>query len=222
MNIQTYKDKSKYDLDTVLNVVVLAALVLLFLIAAFRVGATLPKENPARHLELTQIVQLDARTPEQVIEDEKQREMQRIQLALKDSDLNSRLERLYSKLRYPHDVALVMEEAARAHNIDSQLLLSICVVESRLKTDVVSYADAVGICQIVPKWHNTTAEEMKDYKKNIDKSAEHIATLFSMCKNNKSCAIQSYNAGIYGYRNGVRVQKYENLVMREYNRTAPM
>lgn len=196
---------------------VLAALTVLILLVLACRYAPEAKEPKATTVQLNTI-SLDPRSAEEFEADLALRKEHALEIALAESTLHSRVSTVYSHLNPPRDTALVMEAAARKYNIDPQLLLSICVVESQLRPEVKSHAGAIGMCQIIPKWHNTTASAMYDYVQNIDKSAEHIADLLVMCKQDRSCAIQSYNLGHYGYKAGKRATVYLTRVNNEYGK----
>lgn len=213
---------NKYDvfrarLNNSIKYVLAALTVLALLVLACRYAPE-AKTPEATYVTLS-AESLDPRTREEFESDLAYRRANALDLALAESTLHARVSTVYSHLKPPKDTALVMEEAAQKYNIDPKLLLSICVVESQLRPKVKSHAGAIGMCQIIPKWHNTTAEAMYDYVQNIDKSAEHIAELISMCNQDRSCAIQSYNLGHYGYKAGKRATVYLSKVNAEYRRT---
>lgn len=162
---------------------------------------------------------LDPRSVEDVHTDMKMRAVLAKEKAYSESRLNARMVALYSEMNPPKDTALVMEKASRTYSVDSRLLLSLCVVESSLRPDATSKAGATGLCQVVPKWHNVTRKEMLDYRKNVDKSAEHLSELIGKCRGNLKCAIHSYNVGYTGYLQGARANAYVSKVLAEYRRS---
>ncbi len=203
-------------LHTFIKILTPIVVVLFLIVLAYRI--TPVSEASIQRDIVLQVYSMDDRTPEQVDADLAYREENALQLALDESILTARLNSTYSHLSPPKDTALVMEQAAQKHNVDAKLLMSICVVESQLRPDVKSHAGAIGMCQIIPKWHSTTADAMYDYRQNIDKSAEHIALLLKSCNRDLSCVMQSYNVGYYGYKAGTRNPRYQAKVEAEYRR----
>lgn len=131
---------------------------------------------------------------------------------------SKRLQTLYSHLPQPDDLGMVFETSAKKYDIDSRLLLSMCVTESHLRKKVVSRYGAVGMCQVVPRYHSTTRSQMMNYRKNVDKAAEIIAELQEECNGNMKCVIHSYTVGKYAYKKGTRSPRYYAKVMKQYHR----
>lgn len=128
-----------------------------------------------------------------------------------------RLQKLYAHLPQPDDLGFVFDSAAKKHGIDAKLLVSVCVSESHLRKRVVNRG-AVGMCQVIPRYHATTKSDMMNYRKNVDKAAEIIADLKQSCRNNVKCIVHSYNVGKYAYKRGVRSPQYYAKVMKQYHR----
>lgn len=129
-----------------------------------------------------------------------------------------RLQKLYSHLPQPDDLGAVFDSAAKRHGIDQKLLVSLCVTESHFRKRVVNRG-AIGMCQVVPKYHGTTRAQMMNYRKNVDKAAEIIADLKAGCRNNVRCIVHSYNVGKTAYKRGARSPQYYAKVMKQYRRT---
>lgn len=129
-----------------------------------------------------------------------------------------RLQKLYAHLPQPDDLGFVFDSAAKKHGIDAKLLVSVCVSESHLRKRVVNRG-AVGMCQVIPRYHATTKSDMMNYRKNVDKAAEILADLKKTCRNNVRCIVHSYNVGKYAYKRGVRSPQYYAKVMKQYHRT---
>lgn len=134
------------------------------------------------------------------------------------SAVQKRLDTLYGHLAQPDDLAAVFYASAKKHHVDPKLLVSMCVTESHFRKRVVNRG-AVGMCQIIPRYHATTKSDMMNYRKNVDKAAEIIADLKSSCRNNVKCIVHSYNVGKYAYLKGVRCPAYYAKVMKQYRRT---
>lgn len=128
-----------------------------------------------------------------------------------------RLQKLYAHLPQPDDLGFVFDRAAKKHGIDAKLLVSVCVSESHFRKRVVNRG-AVGMCQVIPRYHETTKRDMMNYRKNVDKAAEIIADLKKTCRNNVKCIVHSYNVGKYAYKRGVRSPQYYAKVMKQYHR----
>ncbi|WOL24545.1 transglycosylase [Yersinia phage fHe-Yen9-02] len=154
-----------------------------------------------------------------LIDEEKKRERS---YALKVSPIHKRLTTVYAHLPKPDGLALEFDRAAKKWGVDAKLLVSMCVAESHFRTKVRSGAGAVGMCQVIPRYHGTTAKAMLDYRLNIDKAGQILADYTKQCKGNTRCAIQAYNVGITAYKKGKRAPAYLANVKREYGkRTGP-
>lgn len=129
-----------------------------------------------------------------------------------------RLQKLYAHLPQPEDLGDVFDRAAKRHGVDTRLLVSLCVTESHLRKGVVNRG-AVGMCQVVPRYHSTTKKQMMNYRLNVDKAAEIIADLKDSCRNNMKCIIHSYNVGKTAYKRGARSPQYYAKVMKQYRKT---
>lgn len=204
--------------DAVLNVITSTLFFIFLVCLCFALNPTYASD-PVPPKDRVDWRSLDPRTSEEVHEEMAERKKAGEALAYSESRLNARMQALYSDMRPPKDTALVMEKAARLYSVDPQLLLSLCVVESSLRPHAQSSVGATGLCQIVPKWHNVTKKDMLDYRKNVNKSAEHLAELIGKCRGNLKCALHSYNVGYSGYRNGARASLYVSRVLAEYRRT---
>lgn len=215
------QERLSTSLNRALNLISIVSIIVLLLIAYYNVGKIFIKSPEEKQASLSTL-QLDPRTKREVITEEKTRAAYAQEQALAESKLNQRIASMYPSLKPPADTALVMEKAARTYGIDDKLLLSICVVESSLRSDVKSSAGAVGMCQVIPRWHGVTKKDMMNYRLNIDKSAAHIAELSQKCKGQRSCVVHSYNVGYSGYLKGDRARTYLARVNREYSRSTPL
>lgn len=140
-----------------------------------------------------------------------------LKTSVQKKSATKRLQKLYAHLPQPEDLGDVFDSAAKKHGIDTRLLVSLCVTESHLRKSVVNRG-AIGMCQVVPRYHSTTRKEMMNYRKNVDKAAEIVADLKATCRNNVRCIVHSYNVGKTAYKKGARSPQYYAKVMKQYHR----
>ncbi len=99
----------------------------------------------------------------------------------------------------PVALAPLIDQAARAHDIDPLLLHAIARVESRHKPNAVSHAGAYGLMQvIVPtarRFGVETAQQLHHPGTNLDVSARYLKTLQQRFGNDLPLVLAAYNAG---------------------------
>jgi tetratricopeptide (TPR) repeat protein len=112
---------------------------------------------------------------------------------------------------FPQDLwypVLYLEEtrtAAESAGVSPHLILAIAREESRFDPDVVSWAGAIGLMQLMPataSWHSGTRdsvrlseEDLRDPAKNIRAGAEYFRYLVDRCDGSVVAALASYNGG---------------------------
>lgn len=110
----------------------------------------------------------------------------------------------------PRAHAALVEEAARRHGLDPNLLFAVMRVESVYQTEIVSYAGAIGLAQIMPRTGTLIAMErgMDDFtpadllkpKVNLDFAAWYLRSLIDRWDGHLPLAIASYNGGPHNVR----------------------
>lgn len=76
----------------------------------------------------------------------------------------------------PYDELL--QQAASANQLDWLLLAAICVQESSFDPELESWAGAVGLMQVMPKWHGVPADSLRVPEVNVAVGARYIRTLY--------------------------------------------
>lgn len=110
----------------------------------------------------------------------------------------------------PRAHAALVEEAARTHGLDPNLLFAVMRVESVYQTEIVSYAGAIGLAQIMPRTGTLIAMErgMDDFtpadllkpEVNLDFAAWYLRSLIDRFDGHLPLAIASYNGGPHNVR----------------------
>lgn len=110
----------------------------------------------------------------------------------------------------PRAHAALVEEAARNHGLDPNLLFAVMRVESVYQTEIVSYAGAIGLAQIMPRTGTLIAMErgMDDFtpadllkpEVNLDFAAWYLRSLIDRWDGHLPLAIASYNGGPHNVR----------------------
>lgn len=110
----------------------------------------------------------------------------------------------------PRAHAALVEEAARRHGLDPNLLFAVMRVESVYQTEIVSYAGAIGLAQIMPRTGTLIAMErgMDDFtpadllkpEVNLDFAAWYLRSLIDRFDGHLPLAIASYNGGPHNVR----------------------
>jgi hypothetical protein len=103
-------------------------------------------------------------------------------------------------------------EAATANGIDPAILAGLLETESGFDKGARSGAGAVGIAQIVPKWHPNV--DPTDPIASIHYAAKHLAGLRARFNGNMDEAIYAYNGGAGGIRKSKENREYLPKVMK--------
>lgn len=104
---------------------------------------------------------------------------------------------------------LVQASAAR-HGIDPNLLLAVMRVESVYDAEIVSYAGAIGLLQIMPRTgrliahqlglHDFHTDDLLDPRTNIELAAWYLSSLITRFEGRVPLAIAAYNGGPHNVR----------------------
>lgn len=110
----------------------------------------------------------------------------------------------------PRAYAAQVEAAAERHGLDPNLLFAVMRVESIYQKDIVSYAGAIGLCQIMPRTgqlianargrHDYTSADLLDPETNLDFAAWYLRSLIERFDGHVPLAIASYNGGPHNVR----------------------
>ncbi len=108
----------------------------------------------------------------------------------------------------------LVREVAAAHGLDPNLLLAVMRVESVYQRQIVSYAGAVGLMQIMPRTgrlianalgrDDFTTADLLDARTNLDFAAWYLASLIDRFDGRLPLAIASYNGGPHNVRRWLR------------------
>lgn len=110
----------------------------------------------------------------------------------------------------PRAYAESVERAARRHGLDPNLLFAVMRVESVYQKEIVSYAGAIGLCQIMPRTGQLIADavgkddyttaDLLDPDTNLDFAAWYLRSLIERFDGRLPLAIASYNGGPHNVR----------------------
>lgn len=110
------------------------------------------------------------------------------------------------------------KDVGNEFSVDPRLILAIISVESSFKEDAGSHAGAIGLMQVVPKWHGDRIKTINTAKKNLDHPETNIrlGTLIykdflRSSKNNMARALQMYNGSL-----GDETKAYSSKVLFRY------
>ncbi len=122
----------------------------------------------------------------------------------------------------PRAYAAHVHAAAEAHGLDPNLLFAVMRVESVYQKDIVSYAGAIGLAQIMPRTGTLIARErgkadftcadLLDPETNLEFAAWYLRSLIDRFDGHLPLAIASYNGGPHNVRRW----------MEEHGRDLPM
>lgn len=93
----------------------------------------------------------------------------------------------------------MVEVKAIEHNIPIEIAKSLIEVESNWKVDAISYAQAVGLCQVLPSTFVIYADKgynIMEPSDNIEVSFRYLENLYKY-DNNWSIVLGKYNGGKY-------------------------
>lgn len=115
-------------------------------------------------------------------------------------------------------VQTIYEISSLYENVDPIFVEAIIWAESRGQSDVVSPSGAVGLMQIVPKWHRDRMarlgiSDLFDAQSNIYVGVDYISELFSI-SNDPYFVAMAYNGGVQYAANNL-----ENGVVTSYARS---
>jgi hypothetical protein len=96
----------------------------------------------------------------------------------------------------PREVDDAIEQAARRHNVDANLVRALIRVESNFNSKAVSRKGAMGLMQLMP----STARQLKvtnpfDPDQNVDAGVRHLKQLLQDFNGNVKLSLAAYNAG---------------------------
>lgn len=118
----------------------------------------------------------------------------------------------------------IIEEAARRHSVDTNLVRSLIKVESNFNPRAVSSKGAMGLMQLMP----ATARGLKvsnpfDPQQNVDAGVRHLRGLLDNYQGDVTLSLAAYNAGsgAVARNNGVppyaETRKYVRRITELYN-----
>lgn len=108
------------------------------------------------------------------------------------------------------DMDRVIEESARKHGVDANLVRAVVKVESNFNPRAVSRAGAMGLMQLMPQ----TARSLNvtnpfDPEQNVDAGVRHLKGLLQNYNGDVQLSLAAYNAGQGAVaRNGNRIPPY--------------
>lgn len=112
------------------------------------------------------------------------------------------------------DYATLIFENANNHNVDPFLILSIMFVESTFKDEAKSNANAIGLMQVIYKWHKEKVEKphhLYDPKINVQVGTQIIREYMDRSKTEKE-ALLRYNGSLgKSDKYAKKVQKYRAI-----------
>jgi hypothetical protein len=96
----------------------------------------------------------------------------------------------------PREVDDAIEQAAKRHNVDANLVRALIRVESNFNSHAVSRKGAMGLMQLMP----STARQLKvtnpfDPDQNVDAGVRHLKQLLQDFNGNVKLSLAAYNAG---------------------------
>lgn len=124
----------------------------------------------------------------------------------------------------PREVDDAIEQAARRHNVDVNLVRALIRVESNFNSKAVSRKGAMGLMQLMP----STARQLKvtnpfDPDQNVDAGVRHLKRLLQDFNGNVKLSLAAYNAGAgavhrnAGIPNYAETRNYVSRITSLYN-----
>ncbi|MBH1989168.1 MAG: lytic transglycosylase domain-containing protein [Myxococcaceae bacterium] len=148
----------------------------------------LVKENPS---EADRIVlakeYLDLKKPEKA-----HQLMRRAGLAFPRFPTNKKS--FFYELAFPDAFPELYQSASLRNALPSELIRGLSREESQFDAQIVSWAGAVGLCQLMPQTARKSSIELLNPLVNIDTAAEHLRALFDDLQH-PILVIAAYNAG---------------------------
>ncbi len=124
----------------------------------------------------------------------------------------------------PREVDDAIDQAARRHNVDANLVRALIRVESNFNSKAVSRKGAMGLMQLMP----STARQLKvtnpfDPDQNVDAGVRHLKKLLQDFNGNVKLSLAAYNAGAgavhrnAGIPNYAETRNYVSRITSLYN-----
>jgi hypothetical protein len=124
----------------------------------------------------------------------------------------------------PREVDSAIEQAAKRHNVDANLVRALIRVESNFNSKAVSRKGAMGLMQLMP----STARQLKvtnpfDPDQNVDAGVRHLKQLLQDFNGNVKLSLAAYNAGAgavhrsAGIPNFAETRNYVSRITSLYN-----
>ena len=109
----------------------------------------------------------------------------------------------------PREVDDAIEQAARRHNVDVNLVRALIRVESNFNSKAVSRKGAMGLMQLMP----STARQLKvtnpfDPDQNVDAGVRHLKKLLQDFNGNVKLSLAAYNAGAGAVHRNAGIPNY--------------
>jgi hypothetical protein len=109
----------------------------------------------------------------------------------------------------PAEVDDAIEQAARRHNVDANLVRALIRVESNFNSKAVSRKGAMGLMQLMPG----TARQLKvsnpfDPGQNVDAGVRHLKKLLQDFHGNVKLSLAAYNAGEGAVQRNAGIPRY--------------
>jgi membrane-bound lytic murein transglycosylase MltF len=82
---------------------------------------------------------------------------------------------------------------AKRNKVDPFLMISLIIVESGFNENSVSKKGAVGLMQIMPKWHNVEVDKLFDPYYNVARGIEIYAKMLAQVNGNDIKALTKYS-----------------------------
>ena len=117
----------------------------------------------------------------------------------------SQFESMQKSYLYPYPYREMVEQYAEEYKIDSSLVASVIMNESKFKNDVHSHRGAIGLMQLMPDTAEWIAVQLDDAGFSVERLHEpamnirygtwYLASLKKEFKGNEVLALAAYNAG---------------------------
>ena len=123
---------------------------------------------------------------------------------------------------YPYPYQEITEMYAATYHVESSLVASVIMSESKFKNDVHSHRGAIGLMQLMPDTAASLGVNPYDEQQNIEGGTRYLKGLLDSFSGDVKKAVAAYNAGaqaVHDY-NGVppyrETQNYVNKVLDLY------
>lgn len=120
----------------------------------------------------------------------------------------------FGAYKKPKDLAAYTYHASMRVGLHPRIMLNLMAAESGFNPNAKSKAGAIGIVQIIPRYHGLTVSELKDYRTAVNAGAEVLDKYRQSCNGDMRCALHKYNVGPANYAKGKRNSKYVAAIMR--------